>query len=115
MSLARYDQETAGSEHVARGQEAVALQANIKLLEAAQAKGASSPEAAAALHATRQVWNILIEDLGRADNGLPQQLRADLISIGLWVLREAEAIRSGRSSNFAGIIDVTDMIRKGLS
>lgn len=115
MSLARYEQQSAGSERMARAQEALALEANIELLQLAQARGAASPEAATALHATRQVWNILIEDLGRADNGLPQQLRADLISIGLWVLREAEAIRSGRSSNFAGIIDVTETIRKGLS
>lgn len=115
MSLAQYDQETASSETTARVQEARALQSNIELLERAQEKGPASPEAAAALHATRQVWNVLIEDLGRPDNGLPKQLRADLISIGLWVLREAEAVRTGRSKSFAGIIEVTQMIRKGLA
>jgi flagellar biosynthesis activator protein FlaF len=115
MSIAQYEQETAGSERVARAQEALALQSNLELLQLAQAKGAASPEAAAALHATRQVWNILIEDLGQPGNQLPKQLRADLISIGLWVLREAEAIRTGRTSSFAGIIEVTEMIRKGLS
>ena len=45
---------------------------------------------------------------------LPQALRADLISIGLWIMREAEQIRLERSTNFRGIIEVSAAIRDGL-
>ena len=40
--------------------------------------------------------------------------RADLISIGLWIMREAEQIRLEKSSNFKGIIEVSAAIRDGL-
>jgi flagellar protein FlaF len=45
---------------------------------------------------------------------LPQALRADLISIGLWIMREAEQIRLEKSANFKGIIEVSAAIRDGL-
>ena len=48
------------------------------------------------------------------ENDLPQALRADLISIGLWVMREAEQIRLEKSTNFKGIIEVSATIRDGL-
>jgi flagellar protein FlaF len=41
-------------------------------------------------------------------------LRAQLISIGLWITRELEAIRLGKSDNFAGIAQICAIIRDGL-
>jgi len=58
---------------------------------------------------------VLIEDLAKPENDLPEQLRADLISIGLWVIREAEEIRLEKSTNFKGIIEVSENIRDGLA
>ena len=55
-----------------------------------------------------------IGDLGSADNELPKELRANLISIGLWLLREAEEVRQGRSDNFEGLIEVSQIIRDGI-
>jgi flagellar protein FlaF len=62
----------------------------------------------------RQLWTILIEDLAHPENDLPEALRADLISIGLWVTKEAEQIRQKKSANFAGVIDICSIIRDGL-
>ena len=67
-----------------------------------------------ALLFVRKLWSVLIEDLAKAENDLPQQLRADLISIGLWVMREAEQIRLEKSDNFKGIVEVSQTIRDGL-
>jgi flagellar biosynthesis activator protein FlaF len=41
-------------------------------------------------------------------------LRANLISIGLWLLREAEEVRQGRSDNVEGLIEVSQIIRDGM-
>ena len=41
-------------------------------------------------------------------------LRANLISIGLWLLRETEDIRQGRTNNFEGLIEVSQIIRDGI-
>ena len=61
-----------------------------------------------------RVWTSFIEDLGSPENELPMELRANLISIGLWLLREAEEVRQGRSENFEGLIEVSQIIRDGI-
>jgi flagellar protein FlaF len=52
--------------------------------------------------------------LARPENDLPQELRADLISIGIWIMREAEEIRLEKSDNLKGLIEVSMSIREGL-
>lgn len=99
----------------AREREREAIDRSIELLQAADKAGVQSREAVEALLFVRKLWSILIEDLGKPENDLPKQLRADLISIGLWVMREAEQIRLEKSSNFKGIIEVSANIREGLA
>ncbi len=55
-----------------------------------------------------------IEDLKHPDNQLEIQLRANLISIAIWILKECDRIRRRQSTNYQGIIDVTTIIRDGL-
>jgi flagellar protein FlaF len=98
----------------ARQRERHAIEHSIQLLLAAEKAGVRSREAVEALHFVPRLWSVLIEDLAKTENDLPQQLRADLISIGLWIMRESEEIRQGRSENFEGIIQVTRAIAEGL-
>lgn len=98
----------------ARERERQVLEHSIALLQEAAAKGPRSREAIHALTYTRRVWSVFIEDLANAENDLPQPLRADLISIGLWVMREAENIRLERSDDFAGLIEVCRSVSEGL-
>lgn len=48
-------------------------------------------ERANALHKTHRLWALLMDDLARPGNGLPADLRARLLSLGLWAQREALA------------------------
>jgi flagellar protein FlaF len=98
----------------ARERERLAIEQSIELLKAAQENGMQSREATDAIYFTRKLWAFFIEDLAKPENDLPKQLRADLISIGLWVMREAEEIRLGRSSNFKGLLEVSELIAGGL-
>lgn len=97
-----------------RAREREAVERAVGLLRKAKAAGARSRETVEALHYVRQLWAILIEDLASSENDLPQKLRADLISIGLWVMREAEAIRMGQTEDFDAIIDINQTIAEGL-
>jgi flagellar protein FlaF len=45
----------------------------------------------AALHKASQLWSILVGDLTIESNALPIELKAQLISLGLWAQREAAA------------------------
>lgn len=109
-----YDEVLDESPKVAREHERTALEKSIELLQAAEQRGVHSREAVDAIYFVRKLWGIFIEDLAKPENGLPDKLRADLVSVGLWMMRETEEIRHGRSSNFAALIDVSRTISEGL-
>jgi flagellar protein FlaF len=98
----------------ARERERQAIDRSIDLLREAEKAGVNSRETIEAVLFVRRLWGFLIEDLAKPENDLPQGLRADLISVGLWIMREAEQIRLETSSNFKGLIDVSTAIRDGL-
>ena len=98
----------------ARERERQAIDRSIELLREAEKNGMNSREAIEAVLYVRRLWGYLVEDLARPENDLPKPLRADLISIGLWIMREAEQIRLEKSENFKGLIDVSTSIRDGL-
>lgn len=98
----------------ARDRERQLLSRSIDMLVKASEAGANSNEAIAALNFTNRVWTSLMDDLGNPENALPKELRANLISIGLWLLRESEDIRQGRSDSFEGLIEVSQIIRDGI-
>jgi len=98
----------------AKDREKQLLSRSIDLLVEAKATGVGSRQAVEAIYFLNRLWTVFIEDLGNQENALPRELRANLISIGLWLLREAEEVRTGRSDNFEGLIEVSQIIRDGI-
>jgi flagellar protein FlaF len=97
-----------------RARERDALARAIEMLEAAEKAGLQSREAPAALNYLRRLWSIFIEDLSSDGNDLPTDLRAQLISVGLWIMKEIERLRSGAKESFADLIEINAIIRDGL-
>lgn len=98
----------------ARARERDALEEAVSRLEIAKSTGPLTPEAFEATDFVRRLWSIFINDLSNDENGLPAELRASLISIGLWVRKEADLIDRGDSDNFDGLIDINRLIADGL-
>jgi flagellar protein FlaF len=98
----------------ARSGERHALARSIEMMRRAEESGPSSHDSVEALLYTQRLWSVLVEDLASPDNRLPVKLRADLISIGLWILREVEDIRSGSRRGFKALIDTSTLILGGL-
>lgn len=98
----------------ARERERLALDRSIELLKSADEQGPQSRAALEALLYVKRLWSLLLEDLAGPGNDLPPKLRADLISIGLWVMKEAERVREEPSRNLRGLIDISSIIRDGL-
>src|SRR3954466_11668126 len=48
------------------------------------------------LHRNREMWSVFATDCGARGNGLPDALRAQIISLGLWVERFTSDVVSGR-------------------
>lgn len=98
----------------ARERERAAIEHSIDLLKAAEKRGNASRECVEAMYFLRSLWAFLIEDLAKPENDLPKTLRADLISAGFWIMREAERAPLDQSTNFKGLIEVSQLIAEGL-
>ncbi len=97
-----------------RANERAVILHSIWLLELADNAGPKSREAVEALLFLRRLWEFFIIELGQSENQLPPKLCADLISVGIGLLREAEAIRRGESSDFASLKEISQSIADAL-
>ncbi|QKV19624.1 flagellar biosynthesis regulator FlaF [Oricola thermophila] len=114
MIKLRYAEIEEDAPDQARDRERQLFDRSIELLTRASEAGVKSFACVEAIHFTIRLWTALMEDLASDDNALPKELRASLISIGIWVLREAEAIRKGESENIDGLLEIAKIIRGGV-
>lgn len=98
----------------ARRREREAFDHALNLLRAAEATGVGSIETVRALHFLQMLWSILIKDLCGPENDLPKDLRAGIVSIGLWIAKEVDAIRNGTVTSLADLIEINQIVRDGL-
>jgi flagellar protein FlaF len=99
----------------ARERERKALGHAVELLRVAKQSGPESRDGVEALLFVRRLWTVLLDDLANPDNALPETLRASLISIGIWILKQADLVRLDGSRDLDGLIAVNETIRDGLA
>ncbi|AHA27760.1 flagellar biosynthesis regulator FlaF [Candidatus Liberibacter americanus] len=109
-----YNEIVQGSSEEARKRELWIINESISLLSNAKECEKNSIEIVKALFYTTRVWTIFVQDLISENNQLPNDLKLNLISIGLWILEECALIRRNKSDNYQGIIDISAQIRDGL-
>lgn len=114
MTFEGYETVVEDSGYEARGRERQALSLGIDRLERLQKERYSMEDQVQSLLYVRRLWTIFIEDLAHPENGLPEQLRADIISIGLWVVKEADRLREERSNDVMQLVEINRMIRDAL-
>jgi flagellar biosynthesis activator protein FlaF len=98
-----------------RAQEGRALDQVLELLHTAAKAGHGSRELVTALFQLRRLWSVFLDDLNSPENGLPVALRAGIISIGIWVNKEIDRIRSGATRDLSPLIEINQIIRDGLN
>ena len=114
MTFEAYEMVVEDSSGEARARERHVLSAGVDRLERLRNESFSDEELIESLLYIRRMWAVFIEDLSHPENGLPEKLRADLISIGLWAIKEADRLREGRSNDVAQLIDINRLIRDAL-
>ncbi|RCS23990.1 flagellar biosynthesis regulator FlaF [Phyllobacterium salinisoli] len=114
MYQSRYEDVMNDDTASAKERERLLFDRCIEMLCTAREHGASSREGIDAAYFTMQLWTTLIEDLGSVENALPQELKAAIISIGIFILKEMERIRQGESDDYDSVIDITRTIRDSL-
>ena len=114
MYLLRYEDVMNDDMASAKERERKLFDRSIDMLAAAKANGTGSREAIDAGYFTMRLWTTIIDDLGSEENALPKELKAAIISVGIFVLKEIERIRQGESNDYDTLIEITRSIRDGL-
>ncbi len=106
-------QSSRDAEYRLLGQVTAALIAAKDILPAAKADPVKMAKVADALSWNKQVWDVFVEEAAAEDNRLPKELRAAIVSLGIWVTRETlSAIDSDGA--IEALIAVNKDIMKGL-
>jgi flagellar protein FlaF len=74
----------------------------------------NSAEVAQACFDNCRLWNALADDLNHDGNGLPEDLKARLISLAIWVNKHTGAVLRGEA-RLDALIDVNRSIIRGLT
>lgn len=114
MHRSSYDDVLTDNAKEARGREQQALNRGIDLLRELQGGNMPPARSNEALLYIRRLWTMFIEDLAHPDNGLPGKLRADLISIGIWIIKEADFIRQHKTGDLESLITINTVMRDAL-
>jgi flagellar biosynthesis activator protein FlaF len=109
-----YNDVIEDSHQTLRARERAAMDRVIGMLRSAQEKGPQSRELIDALFYLRRLWIIFIDDLNDPNNELPTQLRAGIISIGVWMMKEIDRVRGGLTDDLTPMIEINELIRNGL-
>jgi flagellar protein FlaF len=113
MSVQAYQQTAARAETPRDIEYRLFGQVTRALIGAAAADPADLAARMDALDWNRRLWSVLATDCASEGNQLPKPLRANIISLSLWVNRHTSAIMRNEAE-FGPLIDVNKMMMQGL-
>jgi len=113
MSLQAYQQAATRAEVPRDAEYRLFGQVTRALMAASQADRFDFATRIDAIDWNRRLWSALAQDCAHPENKLPAQVRANIISLSLWVGRHSSAVMRGEET-FEDLIDVNRMIMQAL-
>jgi flagellar protein FlaF len=113
MSLQAYQQASARAESPRELEYRLFGQVTRALIDAAAADPTDLGVRIDALDWNRRLWSTLATDCASPDNQLPTALRAQIISLSLWVNRHSSQVMR-RTEGFEPLIELNRNIMQGL-
>jgi flagellar protein FlaF len=114
MSLQAYHQAATRAESPRETEYRLFAQVTLALMEAAKTDPADLRGRIDALDWNRRVWTALGGDCAHPDNGLPEALRASIISLSIWVTKHTSAVIR-REEEIEPLVEINRLIMQGLS
>lgn len=114
MSLQAYQQAAQRAENPREAEYRLFGQVTRALMSAAEADRNDLRTRMDALDWNRRLWSALAADCAEPANTLPVPVRAQIISISLWVGRHTSAVMRGEEE-MGDLIDINRIIMQGLS
>jgi len=84
------------------------------LMEASTKEASDVSGRMKALHWNRRLWTTLATDCANPNNGLPEQVRANIISLSIWVDKHTSSVMRQEQA-IQPLIDVNRIIMQGLA
>ena len=113
MSLQAYQKAATRAESPRDAEYRLFGQVTRALMAAAESHRYDFAKRIDALDWNRRLWAALAQDCAHPQNGLPPQVRANIISLSIWVNRHSSAVMRGEEE-FEDLIDVNKMIMQAL-
>ena len=114
MGLQAYQQAAARTENPRDAEYRLFGQVTRALLQAAEIPPEDMNGRMEALDWNRRLWSALASDCADPQNVLPDALRAQIISLSLWVSRHTSAVMR-REEEIDPLIDINRIMMQGLS
>ncbi len=97
------------------GQVTAALIECEPLMEAAFSDPIKMAKVVDAITWNQKVWDLFIHDSGLASNPFPEELRSNIVSLGIWVTKETGTILDTNDGDINDLIEVNKAILRGLA
>ena len=114
MSLQAYQKASARAENPREMEYRLFGQVTRALMAAAEADVSDTATRIDALDWNRRLWSVLATDCADSANSLPVELRAQIISLSIWVNKHSSAVMR-REEEFGPLIDVNRIMMQGLA
>ena len=114
MSLRAYQQAATRSESPRETEYRIFGEVTRALMAAAQTPLHDAATRVDALDWNRRLWSTLAADCAQPDNELPPEVRAQIISLSMWVGRHTSAVIR-REEAFEPLIDLNRIMMQGLA
>jgi flagellar protein FlaF len=114
MSIQAYQRASAQGENPRDTEYRVFAAVTAGLIKAKEQTRDHLVEIAAALHKNRELWSLLAQDCASPENALPKPVRAQIISLSMWVSRHTSAVLQA-GEDIAPLIDINRSVMQGLA
>lgn len=114
MSLKAYQTTAARAENPRQTEYRLFGQVTRALLDAERLDRSQIRERMEALDWNRRMWSVLAADCSVDGNGLPDQVRANIISLSIWVNKHTSLVMRNQEE-IAPLIEINRIIMQGLA
>lgn len=114
MFIQAYNEATEGEQQSVRESEKDIITQTIDMMRHSDENAADKQSRITALHFTMHVWSYFLNDLISDENQTEDQLKASLISIGIFIVKHLEKMRKEPDVEFRPIREISETILEGM-
>jgi len=114
MFMQAYEDVLEDEQDSLRSGEAAILDRTIRMMLESDRNPQDKMTRTKTIHFITQVWSYFLNDLASSENATPNELKASLISIGIFIMKYLENMRNENSLIFGPVMEISQNIREGL-